>query len=417
MELKQKHHAQQKAAAGKPNLTGIPLQMKQSFERSSGLSFDDVRVHYHSSLPARLGALAYTRGSHVYVSSGQERHLGHELGHVIQQKQGRVRATSVLNGVRLNTSPIMEREADALSRQAARGEAIQMRQGPSSEVVQMVQYPNISAMWRGLCKGVDAAKMIKTAIKRDPVLNELYQDAVQQVPKCDFRLQGSLKAPYITLNRNATLPYIYIIFHQNWPNDLNKQYIFISAIIHELTHAAARERYHRNIPDRIHDIHNPSNEVKHVAWLNMNLPPNPTGAPAPVSISTLAATSVVNLPDISAAQWTSMQNQKNDLKANVQHLHAVVHNDTQLQRRYPNIHHRLIDRLNYMERRPLDHYDAVLGDMMFYLQFNGLQNTPSYGMMQRMLREANDRRHQRRWFGNNETPYNFSTASSWFSRY
>ena len=65
MELKQKHHAQQKAAVGKPNLTGIPLQMKQSFEQSSGLSFDDVRVHYHSSLLARLRALAYTQGSHV----------------------------------------------------------------------------------------------------------------------------------------------------------------------------------------------------------------------------------------------------------------------------------------------------------------------------------------------------------------
>ena len=118
MELERKLSVQQQKTEKKPNLTGIPLQMKQSFEQSSGLSFDDVRVHYHSALPARLGALAYTLGSYVYVASGQERHLGHELGHVIQQKQGRVRTTSVLNGVRLNTSPAMEREADALSRQA-----------------------------------------------------------------------------------------------------------------------------------------------------------------------------------------------------------------------------------------------------------------------------------------------------------
>lgn len=37
--------------------------MKLDFERRSGLSFDDVRVHYNSDKPARLGALAYTGGA------------------------------------------------------------------------------------------------------------------------------------------------------------------------------------------------------------------------------------------------------------------------------------------------------------------------------------------------------------------
>jgi len=119
MEFRKKQ-ARPGTRAGSPDLTGIPFPMKRSFERSSGLSFDDVRVHYHSALPARLGALAYTQGSHVYVSPGQEQCLGHELGHVVQQKRGRVRATSELGGVKLNTSPAMEREADALWRQAAR---------------------------------------------------------------------------------------------------------------------------------------------------------------------------------------------------------------------------------------------------------------------------------------------------------
>ena len=389
MELKQKHNAQQKAAAGKPNLTGIPLQMKQSFERSSGLSFDDVRVHYHSALPARLGALAYTQGSHVYVSSGQERHLGHELGHVIQQKQGRVRAMSVLGGVKLNTSPAMEREADTLSRQAARGEAIQMRQGPSSEVVQMVRYANISDMWLGICNNVPAVAMIQSIIRQDPVLAELYNDAAQQVPHCDFRGgQGNIQ---ISMNPDGS-PLPYVIDYKAFPAGQQEQHFFIASIIHELAHAAVKEQYQRNIAD--------SELGGSAAWLNMNLPP------------------AGGSDEITPAQDDSLQTQHNLLLGNIRHLRSVVESDTELLRRSSPLYDHLDSRLTYMEASaPHVHYDTVLGDMMFYLQFNQLQDTPSYQLMQRMLREANDRRHQRRWFGHNRSPHDFSTGGSLLSRY
>ena len=98
-----------------PNLTGIPTQMKLDFERRSGLSFDDVRVHYNSDKPTRIGALAYTQGTRVYMAPGQERHLGHELGHVIQQKSFRVPPTSWINGQPVNDSPALECQADFLS--------------------------------------------------------------------------------------------------------------------------------------------------------------------------------------------------------------------------------------------------------------------------------------------------------------
>lgn len=101
------------AQAGQPNLTGIPTQMKLELERHSGLSFDDVRVHYNSDKPARLQALAYTQGTQVYMGPGQERYLPHELGHVVQQKRGLVRPTRFLNGVALNDSPALEAMADA----------------------------------------------------------------------------------------------------------------------------------------------------------------------------------------------------------------------------------------------------------------------------------------------------------------
>lgn len=113
MEVKLQRQAPQKAQADKPNLTGIPTQMKLDFEQRSGLSFDDVRVHYNSDKPAQLQALAYTQGTQVYVGPRQERHLPHELGHVAQQKQGRVKANRFVNNMPVNIDASLEHEADS----------------------------------------------------------------------------------------------------------------------------------------------------------------------------------------------------------------------------------------------------------------------------------------------------------------
>lgn len=98
-----------------PNFTGIPETMKTRFETMSGFSFDDVRVHYNSGKPAQLQALAYTQGNQVFVGPGQEKHLGHELGHVVQQKSGRVKPTGMVGGVPVNDDVRLEREADHVS--------------------------------------------------------------------------------------------------------------------------------------------------------------------------------------------------------------------------------------------------------------------------------------------------------------
>lgn len=94
------------------NLTGIPIQMKMDFEHRSGLSFDDVRVHYNSDKPAKVGALAYTQGNQVHIGPGQERYLKHELGHVVQQKIAQIPTSGYRNGYRVNTSHHLEYMAD-----------------------------------------------------------------------------------------------------------------------------------------------------------------------------------------------------------------------------------------------------------------------------------------------------------------
>lgn len=97
------------------NTTGIPDKLKQRFESYSGISFDGVQVHYNSEKPAQMQALAYTQADQVYIAPRQERHLAHELGHIVQQRRGQVRATGTFNGQALNDSPVLEHEADVMA--------------------------------------------------------------------------------------------------------------------------------------------------------------------------------------------------------------------------------------------------------------------------------------------------------------
>lgn len=100
------------------NKTGLPDNLKAGIENLSSISMDDVKVHYNSSKPAQLQALAYTQGQEIYVGSGQERHLAHEAWHVVQQKQGRVKPTMQMKGVQINDDEGLEKEADVMGAKA-----------------------------------------------------------------------------------------------------------------------------------------------------------------------------------------------------------------------------------------------------------------------------------------------------------
>jgi hypothetical protein len=102
------------------NRTGLPDTVRAGVESLSGLSLDDVRVHYNSSKPAAVNALAYTQGTDIYVARGQERHLAHEAWHAVQQKRGRVRPTLQAKGVSINDDKSLEREADVMGAKALR---------------------------------------------------------------------------------------------------------------------------------------------------------------------------------------------------------------------------------------------------------------------------------------------------------
>src|SRR3954471_17169908 len=96
------------ATAHRPN--GLPERLQTVMEAMSGFSLADVVVHRNSAEPARLGALAYTRGSEIHLAPGQERHLPHEAWHVVQQAQGRVKPTLQMEGIAINDDGGLERE-------------------------------------------------------------------------------------------------------------------------------------------------------------------------------------------------------------------------------------------------------------------------------------------------------------------
>ncbi|HYG50820.1 MAG TPA: DUF4157 domain-containing protein [Flavobacteriales bacterium] len=99
----------------KENNTGLPDNLKTGIENLSGHSMDDVKVHYNSSQPAQLNAHAFAQGNQIHVAPGQEKHLPHEAWHVVQQKQGRVKATRQLKGkVNINDDAGLEKEADVM---------------------------------------------------------------------------------------------------------------------------------------------------------------------------------------------------------------------------------------------------------------------------------------------------------------
>jgi len=101
------------------NKTGLPNQLKAGVENLSGISMDDVKVHYNSAKPAQLQAHAYAQGTNIHLGSGQEKHLPHEAWHVVQQKQGRVKPTMQMKEkVNINDDTGLEREADVMGAKA-----------------------------------------------------------------------------------------------------------------------------------------------------------------------------------------------------------------------------------------------------------------------------------------------------------
>ncbi len=103
----------------------LPPPLLREMESLFGASFGDVRIHTGSEASS-IGALAFTHGSSIYFAPGQynpgtrngKQLLGHELTHVIQQRQGRAR-NPFGSGIAVLYDRLMEVEADRMGARAA----------------------------------------------------------------------------------------------------------------------------------------------------------------------------------------------------------------------------------------------------------------------------------------------------------
>ncbi|QNR84894.1 DUF4157 domain-containing protein [Pedobacter riviphilus] len=99
----------------------LPDNLKNGIEALSGISMDNVRVHFNSDKPAQLAASTYAQGADIHIAQDQEEHLPHEAWHVVEQKQGRVKATVQLKSDTIvNDDAGLEKEADEMGSKAAK---------------------------------------------------------------------------------------------------------------------------------------------------------------------------------------------------------------------------------------------------------------------------------------------------------
>ena len=184
----------------KVNKTGLPDQLKSGMENLSGTQLDDVKVHRNSEEPARMNAHAFAQGSNIHLAKGQEKHLPHELAHVVQQKKGHVKTTTQLKGkVDINDNPNLEREADEMGKNAllnrhSKSEPITQRK--SSTVIQKAK------------KG-RGAKKIKTkgnsTNEQSEAIKSIHENHIDQVEPTLDDEQGSMPEQKLALRKMVTL--------------------------------------------------------------------------------------------------------------------------------------------------------------------------------------------------------------------
>lgn len=84
----------------------------KKIERKNRVPMTGVDIRFNSSFPAQMDARATTYGGRrVDIGPGQEASMNHELGHIVQQRLGLVKATGTVAGRKVNTDRALEADA------------------------------------------------------------------------------------------------------------------------------------------------------------------------------------------------------------------------------------------------------------------------------------------------------------------
>lgn len=105
----------------------LPTPVRGQMERALDADFGDVRVHPNDQQVDVLGAQAFTAGEEIHFGTGRYNPssdgglemIGHELTHVIQQRESRVAGESEDGASAIVRNPSLEHEADQRGHRAA----------------------------------------------------------------------------------------------------------------------------------------------------------------------------------------------------------------------------------------------------------------------------------------------------------
>ena len=224
-------------------------------------------------------------------------------------------------------------------------------------------FADMDAMWAALHPA-----FVQAHVDADPVLALAYAHAAAQLPLCDFTLVAEA-VPQITAcpARPGARPY-----QVTWAPAASlgiDDDAYSGVLLRFLTHVAAAEMYERHGVDR-----------GELQWANVRLPP-PAG---PVEDGGLAANQKVSL----ARQLEALEDNWADLETIEEHefgdggITAAAHGH-------------VAARIQVALLNAVVANDAVLAELLYYLQAKDLARSRTYAFARRMLREANQRR--QRW--------------------
>ncbi len=112
----------------------MPEEVQAKMENSFGQDFSDVNIHDNSAKAEDMGAKAFAQGKDVHFAPGEfqpntkqgQELIGHELTHVVQQKEGKVQGGDVNGKDMVNQDPSLEKEADDAGKLASEGKEVQV---------------------------------------------------------------------------------------------------------------------------------------------------------------------------------------------------------------------------------------------------------------------------------------------------
>ncbi|MCU0350633.1 MAG: DUF4157 domain-containing protein [Flavobacterium sp.] len=112
----------------------MPEEVQAKMENSFGEDFSNVAIHDNSTKADDMGAKAFAQGKDVHFAPGEfqpnskegQELIGHELTHVVQQKEGKVHGGEVHGKDMVNQNPALEKEADDAGKLASEGKEVKV---------------------------------------------------------------------------------------------------------------------------------------------------------------------------------------------------------------------------------------------------------------------------------------------------